>query len=217
MPRQFAGWFGTAALQLIALVLAHELVFLARYNSRYGEALVHAGHGDTWTAAVTSIVVLAGVLALAGAARLAYLGVLVRRRELATPARGSLDLRALLRAWLRVGPRVAAIAVVLLSIQENLERASIGQAIPGPGVLLSPEYPDGLLITTVTSLAVGLVAALFDWRRRALLARLRAARAATPRAARTPVRRTGVLDRLPARSILGRMSALRAPPLVGLT
>jgi len=30
-------------LQLGALVLAHQLVYLARYGSLYGEALVHAG------------------------------------------------------------------------------------------------------------------------------------------------------------------------------
>ena len=49
--------FATAtALQLVALALAHELVFLARYGSRFGEALVHSGHGEAWTAAVlTSI------------------------------------------------------------------------------------------------------------------------------------------------------------------
>ena len=47
------GWLAAlAGLQLVALVLAHDLTFLARYGSRFGEALAHAGHGETWSAAV---------------------------------------------------------------------------------------------------------------------------------------------------------------------
>ena len=43
-----------AVVQLAVLVLAHDLVYLARYGSRYGEALIHSGHGDAWRAAAAS-------------------------------------------------------------------------------------------------------------------------------------------------------------------
>jgi hypothetical protein len=218
MPRRLAAFLAAAALQVVALVLAHELVFLARYGSRYGEALVHAGHGETWSAAVSTSLFLAAGLAALAALRLAHLGLLVRRRALAaSPVPGVLEPRPLLRAWLRIGPRTAIVAAALLTIQENLERAALGQAMPGPGILLSAEYPGGLWVAIAVGLAVGLVAALFEWRRRILLARLRAPRAGVPRASDAPVPRPGMIFPAPVQSILGRRSALRAPPPVPAT
>ena len=123
-------------VQLVALVLAHDLVFLARYGSRYGEALVHAGHGETWaTAALVSLLLGFGLVAVA-LFRLAHLGVLVRRARAGRdgnpqhrmPSRGSLGVGSLWRAWTRIGPRIAGLAVVLLTIQENLEHLASGQA-----------------------------------------------------------------------------------------
>jgi hypothetical protein len=213
MPRRLAAFLAAAALQVVALVLAHELVFLARYGSRYGEALVHAGHGETWTTAVTTSLLLGAGLAGLAALRLAHLGLLVRRRgSAARPVPGTLEPRPLLRAWLRIAPRTAILSTALLTIQENLERAALGQAIPGPGILLSAEYPAGLWIAIAVGLAVGLIAALFEWRRGILLARLRAPRAAVPRGTTTSIARPGVPVSLPIQSILGRRSTLRAPP-----
>jgi hypothetical protein len=213
MPRRITGFTAAAALQIVALVLGHELVFLARYGSRYGEALVHAGHGETWSAAVSTSLILAAGLAALAAFRVAHLGLLVRRRAPATsPAPAAVEPRPLLGAWLRIAPRTAAIGAALLTIQENLERAALGQAMPGPAILLSAEYPGGLWIAIAVGLAVGLVAALFDWRRRVLLARLRAPRAAIPRGSDAPIARPGMIVPPPVQSILGRWSALRAPP-----
>ena len=213
--------FATAGvLQLAALVLAHELVFLARYGSRFGEALVHSGHGEAWTAAVLASLGLAVGLAAAGAFRLARLGLLVHRpgRVRVDPAAAqALDARSLLRVWLRVAPRMALLSVVLLSIQENVEHWAVGQATWGAGILISPEYPDALWITIAVAFAVSLVAALFEWRRRVLLARLRAARAPVPRAIPTMPARPGVLVLPPVESVLGRRSALRAPPAAVVT
>jgi hypothetical protein len=213
--------FATAAvLQLAALVLAHELVFLARYGSRFGEALVHSGHGEAWTAAVLASIGLAVGLAAAGAFRLAWLGLLVHRRgrvRVDPAAARTLAVRSLLRAWLRVAPRMALLSVVLLSIQENLEHWAIGQATPGAGILMSSEYPDALWITIGVAFAVSLVAALFEWRRRVLLARLRAARAPLPRGIATTPVRPGILVRQTVQSVLGRRSALRAPPAAFIT
>lgn len=202
-----------AVLQLAALVLAHQLVYLARYGSRFGEALIHAGHGDVWSGTVTSAVLLTIGVAGIAVARLIQLGVLIGRfapRRAVT--RGDLHRGALLRAWLRLVPRMALVTLVVLSLQENIEQAAIGGPVAGPGILLSPEYAGGAWITIAVAALVSLIAALFEWRREVLLARLRAARA---RFARVPATVRRPLPRLaaPTISLLGRRSALRAPPV----
>jgi hypothetical protein len=212
VTRRIAGFLGAAALQVVALVLAHELVFLARYGSRYNEALVHGGHGESWSAAVTTSLALALALLALAAFRIARLRLLLRRNAAPAGPDGALAPRPLLRAWLRIAPRTAALSVVFLTIQENVERAAIGQATAGAGLLLSPEYAGGLWITIAVGLAVGLVAALFEWRRGVLLARLRASRVRAARATDTVVRRPAVFERRPVGSLQGRRSALRAPP-----
>ena len=188
MPRRITGFMAAAALQVVALVLAHDLVYLVRFGSRYGEALVHTGHGESWSTAVGTTLALAGLLFVAGIARLAQLGILVERAR-ATSERHSdaipaaaLDVRQLARIWLRIAPRMALVGVILLTVQENLERSALGGPGAGPGILLSAEYPWALWITIAVGLLVGLVAALFEWRRLALLERLRAARAPAPAA-----------------------------------
>ena len=216
MTRRLGTLVAAVTLQLVAVVLAHELVFLARYGSRFGEALVHSGHGETWSGAVTTSLVLGGALGVVGLARLAWLGVLVRRRGGVIASQRTLEPRLLLGTWLRTGTRIAVVGVMLLTIQENLERASIGAAAPGLGILLSPEYAGGLWIALAVGMAVGLVAALFTWRHQVLLARLRARRPSQPRVSTTPARRPSVAaPRL--ESILGRRSALRAPPAAAAT
>ena len=203
-----------AVLQLGALVLAHQLVYLARYGSRFGEALAHSGHGDAWTAAVVSAMVLGIGIAAMGATRLIRLGVLVRGRGLAPSdgrGQGSLELAALVRAWLRLAPRMALLSLVLLTVQENAEQLSVGTAMAGPGILFSRDYAGGAWIAIGVALVVSLVVALFEWRRDALLARLRAARTSFARHARAARRPSSRLVQ-PVESELGRRSALRAPP-----
>lgn len=215
MPRLLTGFAAALALQVVALALAHDLVFLVRYGSRYGEALAHSGHGETWSAAVGTILAIATVLVLAGVVRLTQLGILVRAA--AGPSEGRLDMRELLGLWLRVAPRIALVSVVLLTVQENLERSSIGGSMPGPGILLSPEYPFALWVAIAVGLLVGLVAALFEWRRRVLIERLLAARAAHPRHTPGTEPRPRTEPRRPLISVLGRQSGLRAPPVLSPT
>jgi hypothetical protein len=205
-----------AVLQLAALVLAHELIFLARYGSLYGEALVHSGHGEAWSAAAVTSMLLAAGLAGLGLARLRRLGVLARHVAAGSRSpRGGLPPRGLLRTFLRLAPRVVLLQVVVLSVQENAEHAAIGQSMPGPGILFSAEYAGGAWIALAVALVTGLVAALFAWRHDVLLARLRGARAALPRASSSAPSRPGIRVRQPVESVLGRRSALRAPPVVG--
>jgi hypothetical protein len=218
MPRRFTGVLIAAGLQLVALVLAHELVYLARYGSLYGEALVHSGHGEAWASAVITSLVLGAVLAAAAALRLARLGIHVRRRaetnrqQLGSPIRTA----SLLRGWLRIGLRVATLTVVLLTVQENVERGALTGRPFNIAMLLAPEYAGGLWIATAVGLAVGLVAALFEWRQRVLLARLRAPRPAIPRSPAI-AHRTPIDAERPIESLQGRRSALRAPPTAATT
>ena len=212
MTRRFGRLFVLASVQLVALVLAHQLVYLARYGSRYGEELAHSGHGGTWQAAVDSSLVLAALLAIAGGFRLARLWWQVRRSDaVATP--GLPPLLSLLRAWRNAALWLLPLTIALLTIQENVERWSIDQPLPGIAVLATPQYAGGLWIALAVAGVVSLVVALFQWRRAALLAQLRAARAQAPRRAPAAIRRSGLDVQPPIESLLGRRSALRAPPL----
>lgn len=218
MPRRLTGLAVAFALQLLALVLAHEVVFLARWGSRYNEALAHGGHGESWGSAVITVLGLGALVAALALGRLAHLGLLLRRATGRTRMgstashRSRLERRDLVRASLIGVPRTAIATAVLLTIQEHLERSSVGFGPTGPGILLSPEYAGGLWIALAVGFAVGLVAALFEWRRRVLLARLRSHRPRLARAATAAGRRPGVIVLPPVESILGRRSALRAPP-----
>jgi hypothetical protein len=217
MPRRLGGLVAAAIVQLVALVLAHDLVFLARYGSNYNEALVHAGHGGTWAAAAQTSLALGVLLAAAGIYRLVRLRLLLREHA-ATPSsqprRGQLPLRSLVAAWRRAAILIAPATIALLTIQENIERWAIHQPMPGPVVLLTPEYAGGLWIAFAVGVAAAFVVALFRWRRETLLARLRAARVREARSATTESRRTGVDIAPPVESLLGRRSALRGPPAV---
>jgi hypothetical protein len=107
---------------------------------------------------------------------------------------------------------MVVLSLVLLTVQENVEHVTAGLGVPGPGVLFSQEYVGGAWITIAVALLVSLAAALFQWRHRVLLARLRAARAALPRPSALVPTRPGRTERRPVESVLGRRSALRAPP-----
>jgi len=212
MAPRIARVASSAVLQLAALVLGHQLVYLARYGSLYGEVLAHSGHGDAWSVAVlTSLILAAGLVGL-GLVRLYRLGVVARAAGLRSSDMAALPPRALLRAFLGIAPRVAVVQLVALSLQENVERVAIGQPAPGAGILFSAEYAGGAWIAIAVALGVSVVGALFAWRRDVLLARLRVAREAQPRVRAAAPRRSGVLARRPVESILGRRSALRAPP-----
>ncbi|HYK95169.1 MAG TPA: hypothetical protein VE011_04765 [Candidatus Dormibacteraeota bacterium] len=214
MNRRIGGLVAAGIVQLVALVLAHDLVFLARYGSKYNEELVHVGHGGTWAAAVQTTLALGALLAAAGIFRLVRLRLHLRGRTTSAARPGSLPVRSLLAGWFRAALLLAPTTAALLTIQENVERWAIGQRFPGPGVLLTPEYAGGLWIALLVAVAVALVVALFRWRRETLLARLRAAQRRPARAAADQTRHTGIEVQPPAESLLGRRSALRAPPAV---
>jgi hypothetical protein len=208
----------------LGLVLAHQSVYLVRYGSIYGEALVHAGHGQGWSDAVTTVLVSAVLLITLAIARLVRLGAHVAALELATgrskvgatrraPASGP-PLRQLARRWLRMFAILAPAIVIALTIQENAEHVAAGFSAPGVGILVNAEYPMALPIVAAVAAAVSLVAALLEWTRAVLVARLRAARAQAPRRAPLALRPAGVrIANAPVGSLLARRLGRRAPPL----
>jgi hypothetical protein len=212
MRRRLGGLVAAAIVQLVALVLAHDLVLLARYGSRYNEELVHAGHGATWAAAAETSLVLGALLAAAGIFRLVRLRLLLRGRTTTSADAGRLPVRSLFGAWSRAALLIAPTTVVLLTIQENVERWAVSHRLPGPAILLTPEYAGGLWIALLVGVAVAFAVALFRWRRETLLARLRATERRPFRATTNHARQTGVEVNPPADSLLGCGSALRAPP-----
>jgi hypothetical protein len=229
MPRLLVPIARAGALAALALVLAHQLVFLARYGSIYGEALVHAGHGRAWSDAVTTVVVGAAILfgsSVLGVWRLSR--EIRRRREIrgrrrrsdgrahvSDPALRPVEAgpRAFARRWLTAWLGLTIVVLVALTIQENVEHALAGLRAPGLAILLSPEYPFAVAIATVVALLVALVAVLLSWRREVLIGRLRALIAAFARRRGPAIERRRSADpvvrRPPALSLgLGR----RAPP-----
>jgi hypothetical protein len=202
---------GFLVLALVALVVAHDLVFLLTYGAGFDEALAHSGHDGTWATAV--VVVLAAGIAFFGLAtwRLYRLGVVARA---IIPADGGRPPSASGIGWRIVGLwwRLFAATTLLFVVQENLEHQRIGEALPGLSVLGSGEYSDAALVIAVVTLGVAIVGALFRWRRDLLVARIVSAlqrrHGRHPRVLPRPaVTRDGRPE-----SFVGRGLAVRAPP-----
>lgn len=196
---------------LASLGLAHNLIFIAGYGSRFGAVMEHTGHDHGWTVAALTSIGLAVSLLLIALRRLYEL-----RRAARMPGVETLPnepgLRAFAGRWLTWWLALTLVTALLFVLQENLELASIGSSLPGLGILASAAYPHAIVIIPLVALGISLVAALLGWRTSVLIARIRAARPETrPDPAGAPGRAEPI-DLRPA-SILGRRLAGRAPPL----
>ena len=203
--------FRAAVTALASLVLAHNLIFIAGYGSRFGAALAHTGHDHGWTvAALTSIGLAVSMLAVA----------LTRLQQLRRTARGAgamrlptePGLRAFASRWLAWWIALTLVTALLFVLQENLEHAHIRTGLPGLAVLASDAYPNAIAIIVAVALAISLVAALLGWRSAVLIARIEAVRPTARSGAAQSLPGSGPLDRRQG-SILGRRLAGRAPPL----
>jgi hypothetical protein len=204
-------YLGFPAMTLVALVVAHSVVFLLAYGSGYEEALAHSGHDGTWGVAVVVVLAAAfGVIGL-GTWRLYRLGVIARGRA---ASEGGLRpgpsgfARHLAGLWVRL----AGATTLLFIVQENLEHQHVGEGLPGLAVLGSAPYPNAVFVLAAVALAVALVVVLFRWRRDVLVARIAGARERWHGAPRTAQRRPVVwVERRHASIVLNRLSG-RAPP-----
>jgi hypothetical protein len=212
---------------VVALVLAHDLAFLASKQGAYAAALAASGHDAGWVTTVLVVAGLSGLLLAVGLARLAFLGLRLRAaaRSLAPGGSGSRGRSALeasadgrprdrLRGLAHSSARLAGAVTVGFVIQENVEHLSAGLPAPGFAILAWDGNFTPLPIIGLTSLAVAAVVGLFRRRQADLLARVRAAgeRAfphTTAGRPRTPGRASDADGR---GSLLGRRMALRAPP-----
>jgi hypothetical protein len=209
MQRRMGTWLGAAAALLVSLVLAHDVAFLARYGSAYGEALAHAGHGPAWTGAVAGSSAIGAGLLVAAAIGWYRLRLRARRLGAGATAAGP-GMRVFVITWAWTAARLAAATGLLLTIQENVERVGSGIAGPDPTLLLSADYPFAPAIVVAVTIVAAFVFALVGWRRAVLTERIRAARRPAIRAASVP-RPIVDVERRPEAYLGGRL-ALRGPP-----
>ncbi len=210
MASRAATAVAVVAMCLVALVLAHNLVFLAGYAYAYRDALAQTGHGDAWSAAVTTVLAAGVACLLVAFWKLRRLTALAR--DLAPVSADAPSTGSFVRRWLRLAWRLALVTALLFVVQENIEHFQIGEPLPGLGVLDSSEYPNAIPIIALVGLAVAFVGALFGWRFSTLLARIRKAGVRHPHASTTRPRVTLEVDRRPG-TLLGPGVAVRAPPL----
>lgn len=196
---------------LASLVLAHNLIFIAGYGSRFGAVMARTGHDHGWTvAAITSICLAASLLAVA-VRQLTHLRRAARGSG-AVRLAGEPGLRAFAGLWLGWWIALTVATALLFVLQENMELARVGDTLPGLGILTSSAYPNATAIIVAVALGISFVAALLGWSSSVLTARIEAVRW-VPRAGSTPaLRMPEPIDRRQG-SILGRRLAGRAPPL----
>lgn len=201
---------GATVTALTALVLAHNLIFLAGYGAEFGDVLGHTGHDHGWTIAVVGSVLLGVALLIGTAWRLHRLRRIARSLG-ATRTPSEPGQRAFLRRWLGVALALALAVTALFVLEENLELGRISRQLPGIGVLASAAYPNAVLIIGAVALVVSFVAVLLGWRIELVIARIRAVQGRPQEGATSPFApRAWVAPR--RTSVLGSRLASRAPP-----
>jgi hypothetical protein len=211
MTGRIGGLVRAAVTTLTALVLAHNLVFLAGYGEEFGDVMARTGHDHGWTVTVV-VSLLLGLALLAGAIWRLHQLRRVAQSVGATHAPIEPDRSAFLRRWLRRGIALSLAVAALFVLQENVELARVGQHQQGIGVLASAAYPNAVLIIAAVAMAVSFVTVLLGWKIDLVLARIRAVQS-PPRARSAPA--LGPVGWVAARpsSILGNRLASRAPPM----
>jgi hypothetical protein len=202
-------WLARLGTALVALVLAHNVVFLATYGGRYGEALVQTGHDAAWTTAFAVVLGLGLTLLMLGMWQLRRLARVARSIGVGAgprdPGLGAFAAH-LGRLWLGL----TASTVALFVAQENVEHIALRDPLPGLGVLFRNGSPVAVTVIVAVGLGVALVGALYRWRRDVLIARIAASRGRW-RLPRAKPRRSQEADRRPQLALGGSIAG-RAPP-----
>jgi hypothetical protein len=209
MASRLRAFAASATMALVALVVAHNLIYLVEYGQDFTAALSRTGHDGTWSRAV-ALVLLAGLVgALAANFQLQRLSR--RAAAVGTESLGERLGRRFVIRWLALGSRLLVVTTVLFAVQENLEHLQAGLALPGLGAVLPPDQLLALPVIAVVALTVALIGALFGWRIEVLQARLRAARNVPRLAPARPPHPISSDQPRPGRR-LGPGVAGRAPP-----
>ncbi len=213
MPhRRLSSLAVVGALALAALALSHELIYLVAHGvgDGYAAAMREGGHDRYWTSFLLVVVLATSALTVVAATqirRLRRLAAAMRARSVQVRDVGPARFLALFGPlWLRL----AITVIVAYVLQENIETATTGAALPGLGVL-GGEHAIALPILLAVSLLVAAVGALVGWRREVILARLREAARRRLRAAAAPLRPGHSVGR-PPKTLEGRRNGVRAPP-----
>jgi hypothetical protein len=209
------------ALALVGLLVGHTAVYLVEYGSRYSDAMARTGHGY-WLVFALLVMVVGGVPLAAASVGLYRLWARVGRSTRSTSSRSmpgtavrSLPAPSYIREFLGLMPRLLLVILVGFVIQENLEAASVGLRLSGPGVL--NDLMTLQVLVAVTAL-IALAGAWLRWRESILIERLRAIREALAHAnAATPSADCGAWAEIAAavalRWLIARRVAGRAPPV----
>jgi|GEM_PF-3488168 len=195
-------------LALLACVLAHEGTYLVSFGSgaSYASAMRSTGHDGYWLWLVAAVVAAIAGLTMVAAVQLRRL----RREVTASPTTGDGDgLRDYLSLLLGSWARLALMAGLLYTAQENAEAIAAGLPVQGVDVLLRHGLAP-LVLVLLATLIVALVAALVHWRRLVLLGRIPATAHDWAPAVSTPRLRHGL--RLAFRTRVPGARASRGPP-----
>ena len=202
----------TGILAIVALLVAHDSIFLAEYGNgpSFARAMSEGGHDGYWLPFTVGAILAGGLLLLRALTTVSRLRAQASRvgwlEELPAPSYSS----ELLGIWRVLFPLVT----VLFTLQENLEGFAVDGHLVGLEALAGRDSALALVVIALVTLGLAALGAVLRWRIAVLRRRLASARTARP-----PL----TDDRLcpewgsihafaPHRWIIGRLDAGRAPP-----
>lgn len=165
------------SLVLASLALSHHLIYFLVHGSgeSYSRAMTEAGHDRYWTTFLLVIGTVTVVLTAVAVRQLRRLAALAAAARVGNVNVRDVGVDGFLRTLVPLWIRLMLLTAVAFLLQENIESASVGQAMPGLGPI-NGEHGVALPIIGAVSLLIAAVRALVRWRRDVLLARLGAAR-----------------------------------------
>ena len=196
-----------AVLAPASVVLVHDLSFLAEFGPSFRAALRATGHDDRWASTVAIVLAVSTLLVSLALARLTFLWLKARSLERIAGNRSHVDAGAYLRLIARTWPSLAVVTAVIFLVQENIERLTVGEPLPGLEPLVSGPSARPIEILALVSLALAALGALLLWGHTTLVARIEAAHRRSTARGRAPLVR---------RPIVPTSRALRPPASVNL-
>jgi len=208
MTRALGGRSVLAIASLVALILAHHLMYLIAHGPGGNDAVMSTdGHDGYWPGWAAGVPIVGGLLAIVVGWQIRRLVHLRHPSPRAITDDGLRDYIRSMRYW---WPRLLVSVTALFIVQENGEHLRLGLGSPGLSALGLGEYGLAMPVIAVLTVLVSAVLALIEWCRRSLLERSQgAARSVRLQGSR---RSTATADRQLISLLLARRGAGRAPP-----